>query len=143
MAAGDVGALSGAFTLVTGESISGSFGQNVWVENDRVVASVDLAVQDHILPGIEQSQWDLVVFDEAHKLSAYRYGPSAKIDKTKRYMLAEGLSVRDQAPAPHDRDAHKGDPENFRLLLSLLDDKVFASQAGTNEHGWSNGNPAH
>ena len=36
------------FTLVTGESISGSFGQNVWVENDRVIASVDLAVQDHI-----------------------------------------------------------------------------------------------
>ena len=118
------------FTLVTGESISGSFGQNVWVENDRVVASVDLAVQDHILPGIEQSQWDLVVFDEAHKLSAYRYGPSAKIDKTKRYMLAEGLSVRTKHLLLMTATPHKGDPENFRLLLSLLDDKVFASQAG-------------
>ena len=118
------------FTLVTGESISGSFGQNVWVENDRVVASVDLAVQDHILPGIEQSQWDLVVFDEAHKLSAYRYGPSAKIDKTKRYMLAEGLSARTKHLLLMTATPHKGDPENFRLLLSLLDDKVFASQAG-------------
>ena len=118
------------FTLVTGESISGSFGQNVWVENDRVVASVDLAVQDHILPGIEQSQWDLVVFDEAHKLSAYRYGPSAKIDKTKRYMLAEGLSARTKHLLLMTATPHKGDPENFRLLLTLLDDKVFASQAG-------------
>ena len=118
------------FTLVTGDSISGSFGQNVWVENDRVVASVDLAAQDHILPGIEQSQWDLVVFDEAHKLSAYRYGPSAKIDKTKRYMLAEGLSARTKHLLLMTATPHKGDPENFRLLLSLLDDKVFASQAG-------------
>ena len=118
------------FTLVTGESISASFGQNVWVENNRVVASVDLAVQDHILPGIEQSQWDLVVFDEAHKLSAYRYGPSAKIDKTKRYMLAEGLSARTKHLLLMTATPHKGDPENFRLLLSLLDDKVFASQAG-------------
>ena len=118
------------FTLVTGESISGSFGQNVWVENDRVVASVDLAVQDHIQPGIEQSQWDLVIFDEAHKISAYRYGPSAKIDKTKRYMLAEGLSGRTKHLLLMTATPHKGDPENFRLLLSLLDDKVFASQAG-------------
>ena len=118
------------FTLVTGESVAGSFGQNVWVENDRVVASVDLAVQDHILPGIEQSQWDLVIFDEAHKLSAYRYGPSAKIDKTKRYMLAEGLSARTKHLLLMTATPHKGDPENFRLLLSLLDDKVFASQAG-------------
>ena len=118
------------FILVTGESVSGSFGQNVWVENDRVVASVDLAVQDHILPGIEQSQWDLVIFDEAHKLSAYRYGPSAKIDKTKRYMLAEGVSARTKHLLLMTATPHKGDPENFRLLLSLLDDKVFASQAG-------------
>ena len=121
------------FTLVTGDSVSGSFGQNVWVENDRVVASVDLAVQDHILPGIEQSQWDLVIFDEAHKLSAYRYGPSAKIDKTKRYMLAEGLSSRTKHLLLMTATPHKGDPENFRLLLSLLDDKVFASQSGVDK----------
>ena len=121
------------FTLVTGESISGSFGQNVWNENDRVVASVDLAVQDHVLPGLEQSQWDLVIFDEAHKLSAYRYGPSGKIDKTKRYMLAEGLSTRTKHLLLMTATPHKGDPENFRLLLSLLDDKVFASQAGVEQ----------
>ena len=121
------------FLLVTGESISSGFGQNVWVENDRVVASVDLAVQDHVLPGIEQSLWDLVIFDEAHKLSAYRYGPTAKIDKTKRYMLAEGLSGRTKHLLLMTATPHKGDPENFRLLLSLLDDKVFASQAGVDK----------
>ena len=116
------------FVLVTGELISGSFGQNAWVENDLVVASVDLAVQDHILPGVEQSQWDLIIFDEAHKLSAYRYGQN--IDKTKRYMLAERLAAKTKHLLLMTATPHKGDPENFRLLLSLLDENVFASEEG-------------
>ena len=116
------------FMLVTGDLISGSFGQNAWVENDLVVASVDLAIQDHILPGVEQSRWDLIIFDEAHKLSAYRYG--RKIDKTKRYMLAERLSATTKHLLLMTATPHKGDPENFRLLLSLLDENVFASQEG-------------
>ena len=121
------------FLLVTGQSVSAGFGQNVWVENDRIVASVDLAVQDHILPGIEQSNWDLVIFDEAHKLSAYRYGASGRIDKTKRYMLAEKLASMTKHLLLMTATPHKGDPENFRLLMALLDDKVFASQAGTDQ----------
>ena len=118
------------FTLLTGETISGAFGQNAWLENDRVVASIDLAVQDHILPGLEQAVWDLVIFDEAHKLSAYRFGPSSKIDKTRRYMLAERMARKTKHLLLMTATPHKGDDENFRLLLSLLDDKVFASQAG-------------
>lgn len=118
------------FTLVTGEFVANAFGQNVWAENDLCVASIDLAIQDHILPGLEQVTWDLVIFDEAHKLSAYRYGSSGKIDKTKRYMLAERLSPKTKHLLLMTATPHKGDPENFRLLLALLDDKVFGSQAG-------------
>ena len=118
------------FVLITGEFISTGFGQNAWVENDLVVASVDLAIQDHILPGIDQSEWDLVIFDEAHRLSAYRYGARGRIDKTKRYQLAERLSERTKHLLLMTATPHRGDRENFRLLLSLLDDKVFASQAG-------------
>ena len=129
------------FVLVTGESISSSFGQNIWVENDQVVASVDLAIQDHVLPGIDQSHWDLVIFDEAHKLSAYRYGTAGRIDKTKRYMLAERLSTKTKHLLLMTATSHKGDPENFRLLLSLLDDKVFASQTGTQNALNSEGSP--
>ena len=118
------------FTLLTGDVISGAFGQNAWIENNLVVASVDLAVQNHILPGLEQSTWDLVVFDEAHKLSAYRYGAAGKIDKTKRYQLAERLAKRTKHLLLMTATPHKGDQENFRLLLSLLDETVFATQAG-------------
>jgi superfamily II DNA or RNA helicase len=118
------------FVLLTGEAVSAAYGQNAWVENDRIVASVDLAVQDHIRPGLEQSNWDLVIFDEAHKLSAYRYGLRGKIDKTQRYQLAEILGRRTRHLLLMTATPHRGDPENFRLLMTLLDDKVFASQDG-------------
>ena len=118
------------FVLLTGDLIAGAFGQNAWIENDLVVASVDLAIQEHILPGLEQATWDLIVFDEAHKLSAYRYGWRGKIDKTKRYMLAERLGPKTKHMLLMTATPHKGDDENFRLLLALLDDKVFASLAG-------------
>ena len=129
------------FTLVTGDLVSSHFGQNVWVENDCVVASVDLAIQDHIFPGIDQSQWDLIIFDEAHKLSAYRYGSAGKIDKTKRYMLAERLAAKTKHLLLMTATPHKGDPENFRLLMTLLDDKVFSSQAGIENAVRKHGSP--
>ena len=129
------------FELVTGETIANSFGRNTWVENDRIVASVDLAIQDHVLPGIDQSHWDLIIFDEAHKLSAYRYGSAGRIDKTKRYMLAERLATKMKHLLLMTATPHKGDPENFRLLLSLLDDKVFASQTGTQNALHQQGSP--
>ena len=129
------------FLLVTGDSIYSSFGQNTRVDNDRVVGSIDLAIQEHILPGIDQSQWDLVIFDEAHKLSAYRYGSAGKIDKTKRYMLAEKLATRTKHLLLMTATPHRGDPENFRLLMALLDDKVFASQSGTKSALSRDGSP--
>ena len=129
------------FVLVTGDLIASRFGQNIWVENDCVVASVDLAIQDHILPGLDQSQWDLIIFDEAHRLSAYRYGSTGKIDKTKRYMLAERLAARTKHLLLMTATPHKGDPENFRLLMTLLDDKVFASQAGIENAVRKDGSP--
>lgn len=118
------------FILLTGDLVSAAFGQNAWIENDHVIASVDLAIQDHIRPGLEQAEWDLVIFDEAHKLSAYRYGSSGKIDKTKRYQLAEKLAKRTKHLLLMTATPHKGDDENFRLLLALLDETVFATQAG-------------
>ena len=79
---------------------------------------------------VDEFRPDLIIFDEAHKLSAYRYGSRAKIDKTKRYMLAEKLGKKTKHLLLMTATPHKGDDENFRLLLSLLDDKVFASLSG-------------
>jgi superfamily II DNA or RNA helicase len=116
------------FVLVTRDVVAGAFGQNAWIENELAVASIDLATREHILPGLEQSTWDLIIFDEAHKLSAYRY--ANKIDKTQRYQLAESLAKKTKHLLLMTATPHRGDDENFRLLMSLLDEKVFASLAG-------------
>lgn len=117
------------FEVLIGETVSDAFGQNAWMKYERVIASVDLAAADHILPSIEQSNWDLVIFDEAHKLSAYAY--TGKVEKTRRYQLAEKMAERTRHLLLMTATPHKGDPENFRLLLALLDKDVFATQAGT------------
>ena len=76
----------------------------------------NLAIQDHVLPGIDQSQWDLIIFDEAHKLSAYRYGSRGRINKTRRYMLAERLATKTKHLLLMTATPHKGDSENFQAV---------------------------
>lgn len=82
------------FTLVTGGAIAGAHGQNLWLDNDLMIALIDLAIQERVLPGLQLASWDLVIFDEAHRFSTYRYGLAAKIDKTKRYLLGERLAAK-------------------------------------------------
>ncbi|MCA9831547.1 MAG: DUF3883 domain-containing protein [Dehalococcoidia bacterium] len=119
------------FLLLTGEVMAATFGGNPWLDNDLVIASVDFAAQEHIRPSLEQATWDLIVFDEAHKLSAYQY--AGKVDKTRRYQLAEAIGDRTRHLLLMTATPHRGDPANFRLLLALLDRDVFASQSGAQE----------
>jgi len=59
-----------------------------------------------------------VIVDEAHKMSAYRYGE--KTDETDRYRLGKTLSKNSENLLFLTATPHKGDPENFRLFLDLL-----------------------
>jgi superfamily II DNA or RNA helicase len=63
--------------------------------------------------------------DEAHKMSAQRWGE--QLDKTDRYQLGEVLSHNTEHLLFLTATPHKGDPENFRLLLDLLEPGFFAT----------------
>lgn len=67
-----------------------------------------------------------MIVDEAHKMSAYRYGE--KVDKSDRYKLGETLSKVTNHLLFLTATPHKGDPENFRLFLDLLEPGFFASE---------------
>ena len=68
---------------------------NAFAKHDRLIASVDtLKRRTRIKRLKEAPPWDLVVFDEAHHLSAYRMGK--RVRKTENYKLAEAL--RDHCP---------------------------------------------
>jgi superfamily II DNA or RNA helicase len=95
---------------------------NAFAKHDRLIASVDtLKRPARIRRLLEAPKWDLVVFDEAHHLSAY--GDR----KTANYKLAE--SLRD-----HARDflllsatPHQGDHYRFWMLIQLLNPTLFRS----------------
>lgn len=42
---------------------------NQWLETPMVITSLDLAKRENILPGLKQVRWDLVIVDEAHRMS--------------------------------------------------------------------------
>ena len=63
-------------------------------ESDRVIVSVDTLVTERVFNRLKDPQtapYDLVVFDEAHKLSAVRQ-PDYRVRKTNRYRLAEAIA---------------------------------------------------
>lgn len=110
--------------FVNREYINSHYGENVWEKESQLITSIDFAKQEDIIPSISASHFDLVIVDEAHKMSAYKYGE--KTSKTARYQLGEILSRNSEHLLFLTATPHKGDPENFRLLIDLLEPGFFA-----------------
>jgi len=104
------------FVVLKGGDIREQFGINQWLENRQIITSLDLAKRETILPGLRQVHWDLVIVDEAHRMS---WSPPAR--KTARYSLGELLRDSTDHFLMLTATPHKGDPENFSLFLQLLD----------------------
>jgi len=113
------------FEIVDRAKINASWGQNVFTTSNQVIISMDFAKQDDVMFALKDSFWDLCIVDEAHKLSAYKYGQ--KIKKTERYTFGELLSPLTNYLLFLTATPHRGDPENFRLLLDLLEPGFFAN----------------
>ncbi len=104
-----------------GNDIRDQFGVNQWLKQKQLVVSLDLAKRDDIIPGLRQAHWDLVIVDEAHRMS---WSPPAR--KTARYALGELLRDSADHYLLLTATPHKGSPENFSLFLQLLDRDAYA-----------------
>ncbi|MEW5806138.1 MAG: helicase-related protein [Acidobacteriota bacterium] len=109
------------FIVLKGGEIRDQFGVNQWLEQKKIITSLDLAKRDEILPGLRQVRWDLVIVDEAHRMS---WTPPAR--KTARYALGELLRDTSDHILMLTATPHKGDPDNFTLFLQLLDADAYA-----------------
>jgi superfamily II DNA or RNA helicase len=109
------------FLVIKGEGVRDQFGVNQWLEQKQLVTSLDLAKRTEILPGLRQVHWDLVIVDEAHRMS---WSPPAR--KTARYALGELLRDISDHMLLLTATPHKGDPANFSLFLQLLDADAYA-----------------
>jgi len=112
------------FTQVTRALVNAFPQENVWNREQQLITSMDFARQDEIRGAIAKADFDLIIVDEAHKMAAYQYGD--KIEKTKRYLLGECLSKRTTHLLFLTATPHRGDSENFRLFLDLLEPGFFA-----------------
>ncbi|HTS18046.1 MAG TPA: helicase-related protein [Verrucomicrobiae bacterium] len=109
------------FLVMKGADVREQFGVNQWLEQPRVITSLDLAKRTEILPGLRQVRWDLVIVDEAHRMS---WSPPAR--KTARYALGELLRDASDHILFLTATPHKGDPTNFSVFLQLLDSDAYA-----------------
>ena len=109
------------FFVLKGSDLRDQFGVNQWLDQNHVVTSLDLAKREDILPGLRQVRWDLVIIDEAHRMSA-----RDETHKSQRYRLGELLRDSADNMLLLTATPHKGDPHNFTLFLQLLDRDAYA-----------------
>lgn len=109
------------FLVLKGSDIRDQFGVNQWMERNQIITSLDLAKRDEILAGLRQVHWDMVIVDEAHRMS---WTPPAK--KTARYALGELLRDASDHILFLTATPHKGDAEHFTRFLQLLDRDAYA-----------------
>ncbi|WP_140628358.1 helicase-related protein [Methylibium rhizosphaerae] len=113
-----------AFDIFSREQIEQSRSGNPFDDRDLLIARIDqLARSDELIEKLRLSHWDLVVCDEAHKLSANYFGQ--KVNKTKRFQLGELLGSITRHFLLMTATPHNGKEEDFQLFMSLLDSDRF------------------
>lgn len=99
---------------------------NAFAKHDRLIASIDtLKRPARIKRLLDAPRWDLVVFDEAHHLTAYRTG--GKVRKTENYKLAEALKDHSRDLMLLSATPHQGNHFQFWMLVQLLNPTLFGS----------------
>lgn len=97
---------------------------NAFTKHNRLIASVDTLKRPSRLKRLLAApSWDLVVFDEAHHLSAYRQGKKTK--RTENFKLAEALREHCRDLLLLSATPHQGDHFRFWMLTQLLSPGLF------------------
>ncbi len=98
--------------------------ERIVAEHPLLVARLDKLSRDEDLQAkLERSDWDLVIVDEAHKMSASFFGGEVK--ETKRYKLGKLLSRIARNFLLLTATPHNGKEEDFQLFMALLDGDRF------------------
>ncbi|MBM3145968.1 MAG: DUF3883 domain-containing protein [Chloroflexi bacterium] len=112
------------FDLVNRASFEAKPGQFSQSDEGLFVTSIDfISRHEGCLNAARETQWDMIVMDEAHKLSAFEYGN--KIDRSNRYQAIEALAPRADHLIFLTATPHRGRKDTFRRLLMLLDEDLF------------------
>ena len=112
------------FEILTNDRMESAASGNVFTEVDLCIARLDkLARNDEIQEKLKVTEWDLIVCDEAHKMSATVWGGEVKY--TRRFQLGRLLSNITKNFLLLTATPHNGKEEDFHLFLSLVDPDRF------------------
>jgi len=115
------------FEILTPDRVEAARSGNIFTEVSLLVVRLDqLSRNDRLQALLEQTEWDLVVVDEAHKMSASFFGREVK--ETKRFKLGKLLSGLTRHFLLMTATPHNGKEADFQLFLSLLDPDRFESR---------------
>lgn len=112
------------FELLTRSLIDEAVERSPFEQHPLLIARMDqLSRSDDLIAQLERSDWDLVVVDEAHRMSAHYFGQELKT--TKRYQLGLVLGRVTRHLLLMTATPHAGKQEDFQLFLALLDGDRF------------------
>lgn len=97
---------------------------NFFDETNQLICRLDqLSRNEDFQEKLKNTEWDLIIVDEAHKLSASYFGN--KVNKTRRFQLGELLGSITRHFLLMTATPHNGKEEDFQIWLSLLDGDRF------------------
>lgn len=118
------------FDLLTNQLIDTNVNLNVFETSPLLIARMDqLSRNEELQKQLKETEWDLVIVDEAHRMGAHYFG--AKLEKTKRFLLGELLGSITRHLLLMTATPHSGKEEDFQLFLTLLDRDRFEGKQKT------------
>ena len=113
------------FDILSREQIETSVTGNPFVERSRLIMRLDMGARSETLQAKLNAapDWDLIICDEAHRMSASLFGNEVKY--TRRYKLGQLAGSRARHFLLMSATPHNGSDADFQLFMGLLDADRF------------------